>query len=104
MTERTTEKQLYFQLKLLILNTKRKYSLDHWDTRFRLVVETEKHGEHPVSKFLKMSEMYETIYTLNNVLEVDNWDNRKTIPLTATQEKFIRDNLHNEKIICVKEQ
>jgi len=107
MTDRTTKQQLYFQLKLLCLNTKRNYSLNHWDTRYQLVVEAVDGTERSVTEhFLKLSDMYEVLYHINNLLEIDSWqeDKRQTKELTAEQFFYIRENLHNDKVIKVIDQ
>lgn len=100
-----TKSQLYFYFKLLQLETNNILELIHWDDRYYLKMLTER-GDTKLTRNLSFTEMYEVIYSMCNLMQLKNAGTDGFSPLktlSKTQKKFLQDNLHNNKIVEVRD-
>ena len=101
----TTNKQLYYQLKLLILNTRKQLSITHWDDRYMLAGHNNGTGETRLSRNLSKTEIYETLYTINQLFESMQTKDQfiKVADLSEKAFSYVTRNLHNDSVPQVME-
>ena len=96
--------QLYFYFKLLHINTNKIYKLINQGNRYQLKILTNKNNWENISKFLTKSEIYEVIYSLNNLASIDDKEpGLKSVDMSKEQFNYISKNLHDDKIIKLED-
>lgn len=107
MTQRITEKNVYFYYKLLVHATQKQFTLSHWDNSWKLFCNTDK-GNVELSRVLSTIEMYEVLYSLGKVSDLlggqYEYSVGKTKELSKQDAQMLKEKLHDENYINVVEE